>query len=158
MYVLPPANWSVFILSAAADGSFAEQVVTGLQKLYPNAAIFGGITSRHLGIGKGSCFYPADPRTARSVAVLALRGNVPIHCVVSRGMESLSAVYSVLPTQNISSTGDRFSIISSLVEEDGRRHFPIEVIKSFSSILESHQVGCYIPYSQMNVLDMYVCV
>ena len=73
MYVPPPANWSVFILSAAADGSFAEQVVTGLQKLYPNAAIFGGITSRHLGIDKGSCYYPADPRSAGSVAVLALR-------------------------------------------------------------------------------------
>ena len=150
----------MFILSATAEGFFPQYVVNSLQRLYPNAAIFGGMTGRHLGIGKGSYYHPADPQSDGSVAVLALKGNVPIHCVVSRGVESLSPVYSVLPTA-VSESGFRCCTINSLIDADGKSHTPIEVIGSFSTVMNSRQVR-NICYSSMWVyifmcVCMYVC-
>lgn len=139
----------------AANGWFCEHVVSSLQKLYPQAAIFGGVTGQHLGIGKNSIFYPPDPESEGSIAILALRGNVPIHCVVSRGVESLTPPFTVLPSAHPSSTSanpastslatslllPRTVDVSELVDEKGVRHSPRNAINTFALQLRTRRIA-----------------
>ena len=61
---------------------------------YPNAKIFGGLTSKLLATGNSkNKLKPSDDQGV--FACLALRGNIHIHTFSSRGLEPISIEYQI---------------------------------------------------------------
>lgn len=85
-------DWKVFIIYTS-NNEYTESIIQFLQNKYPKAAICGGFTYGTVGIASHGSFTSIEEN---GIACLAMRGNVPIRVVVSRGVESVSDEYGVL--------------------------------------------------------------
>jgi small ligand-binding sensory domain FIST len=85
----PDADWKVFIITSTSNTNvtFLSIFIEELQKKYPHSSIIGGVTGNRIGLSTNKLFSFLPPG---HIAVIGLRGNVPLKAVVSRGMESIS--------------------------------------------------------------------
>eukprot|EP01041_Mallomonas_annulata_P000518 gene518-994_t len=96
-------DWKVFIIYST-DFNYCDTIVYELQRRYPSAAILGGLTTGHVAVGNtttNSLQYSYE-----ALAVLAMRGTVPLNVVVSRGVEAASVEYSIAKNDVICVEGD----------------------------------------------------
>jgi len=136
----PSADWSVFILCVVGFNSntdnFPSSLPEGLQRLYPRAAIFGGLTGGRCGVATKGVVKMSQARPSTSeVSILAFRGNVPIHVVVSRGVEAVSPVYDLTTERG----DDDFALIARFAQpsSDSASSAPPPAALKFQGVFES---------------------
>lgn len=89
----PDDDWKVFIVFVGAEDPFLTAFIDQLQAKYPNSTIIGGLTSFRVGVCRSNQF--SLGKIFSSISVLAMKGNVPLHAVVTRGVEALSSSYTL---------------------------------------------------------------
>lgn len=93
-------DWKVFIVNVCPRASGPHSFIAALTKRFPRASIMGGVSATgctatsHKGVFSSTM---GDVKRGResSVSILALAGNCPLHCLVSRGVEPVSPLYSL---------------------------------------------------------------
>jgi small ligand-binding sensory domain FIST len=89
----PDDDWKIFMVFVVAEDPFLTTFIDQLQAKYPNATIVGGLTSFKVGVCNYNQFHFGTLYS--SISVLAMKGNVPLHAVVTRGVEAISSSYSL---------------------------------------------------------------
>lgn len=96
----PCVDYRVFIVNVCPRASNPHSFIAALTKRYPRASILGGISGTALTVTSFQGVFTstlADAKMGREscVSMIAIAGNCPLSCVVTRGVEPVSPVYSL---------------------------------------------------------------